>query len=84
MYKRQRLKGLGLKGAQATIMLRAEQYQLLQIDTPAVPPVELRAAARYQVREMLQTHVDDVTIDVIRVGDGPVSYTHLDVYKRQT
>ncbi len=66
----QRLKGLGLKGAQATIMLRAEQYQLLQIDTPAVPPVELRAAARYQVREMLQTHVDDVTIDVIRVGDG--------------
>jgi len=65
-----RLQGLGLKGAQATIMLRSEQYQLLQIDTPAVPPEELRSAARYQVREMLQTHVDDVTIDVMRVGDG--------------
>jgi len=65
-----RLQGMGLKGAQATIMLRSEQYQLLQIDTPAVPPEELRAAARYQVREMLQTHVDDVTIDVMRVGDG--------------
>jgi len=65
-----RLHGLDLKGAAATIMLRTEQYQLLQIPTPAVPPEELRSAARYQVRDMLQTHVDDVTIDVIRVGDG--------------
>lgn len=65
-----RLQGLGFKGSQAVIMLRSEQYQLLQIDTPAVPPEELRAAARYQVRDMLQTHVDDVTIDVIQVGDG--------------
>ncbi|OQW86354.1 MAG: hypothetical protein BWK72_17855 [Rhodoferax ferrireducens] len=67
---RQRLQALGLKGADAIVMLRSEQYQLLQIDTPNVPVEELRAAARYQVREMLQTHVDDVTIDVMRVGDG--------------
>lgn len=65
-----RLQGLGLKGATATFMLRTEQYQLLQIPTPVVPPEELRSAARYQVRDMLQTHVDDVTIDIIRVGDG--------------
>ncbi|HEY8905781.1 MAG TPA: hypothetical protein VIM63_07060 [Rhodoferax sp.] len=67
---RQRLQALGLKGADVTIMLRSDQYQLLQIDTPNVPVEELRAAARYQVREMLQTHVDDVIIDVMRVGDG--------------
>ena len=66
---KQRLQALGLKGVDATIMLRSDQYQLLQIDTPNVPVEELRAAARYQVREMLQTHVDDVTIDVMRVGD---------------
>ncbi|MCW2313528.1 hypothetical protein [Rhodoferax antarcticus] len=66
---RQRLQALGLKGVDTTIMLRSEQYQLLQIDTPNVPVQELRAAARYQVREMLQTHVDDVTIDVMHVGD---------------
>ncbi len=64
-----RLQGLGFKGAQAMFMLCAEQYQLLQIDTPAVPPEELRSAARYQIRDMLQTHVDDVTIDLIKVGD---------------
>jgi len=67
---KQRLHALGLKGADAMVMLRSAHYQLLQIDTPSVPTEELRAAARYQVREMLQTHVDDVTIDVMRVGDG--------------
>lgn len=64
------LQTLGFKGMDATVMLRSPQYQWLQIDTPNVPPEELRSAARYQVREMLQTHVDDVTLDVMRVGDG--------------
>ncbi len=65
-----RLQGLGLKGLNAQVMLRPQQYQLLQIDAPAVPPEELRAAARYQIREMLDSHVDDITLDVMRVGDG--------------
>jgi MSHA biogenesis protein MshI len=51
-------------------MLRPEQYQLLQIDTPPVAPEELRSAARYQIREMLDVHIDDVTLDVMKVGDG--------------
>ena len=65
-----RLQGLGLKGMNAHFMLWPEQYQLLQIDMPPVAPEELRSAARYQIREMLNTHVDDVTLDVMRVGDG--------------
>lgn len=65
-----RLQGLGLKGLEAFVMLRPEQCQLLQIDAPAVPPEELRAAARYQIKEMLDSHLDDVTLDVMRVGDG--------------
>jgi len=65
-----RLQALGLKGYEARVMLRPEQYQWLQIDAPAVAPDELRSAARYQIREMLETHVDDVTLDVMRVGDG--------------
>lgn len=64
------LQDLGLRGLNASFMLGIDQYQFLQIDTPAVPPEELRSAARYQVRDMLQTHVDDVTLDVVRVGDG--------------
>ena len=64
------LQQLGLQGLNATFMLRSDQYQLLQIDTPAVPPEELRSAARYLIKDMLQSHVDDVTLDVVRVGDG--------------
>ncbi len=65
-----RLQSLGLRGFETRVMLRPEQYQLLQIDAPAVPPEELRSAARYQIRDMINTHVDDVTLDVMRVGDG--------------
>ena len=65
-----RLAGLGLKGYRVEVMLRAEQYQLLQIEAPAVAPEELRSAARYQIKEMVDVHLDDLTIDVLKVGDG--------------
>lgn len=65
-----RLQGLGLKGLVAQVMLRPEQYQVLQIDAPPVSPEELRAAARYQIRDMVNVHIDDITLDVMQVGDG--------------
>ena len=65
-----RLHELGLKGLNVRAMLRPPQYQFLQIDAPAVAPEELRSAARYQIRDMLDVHVDDITLDVMRVGDG--------------
>jgi len=65
-----RLQNLRLKCSAVHVMLWAEQYQLLQIDAPGVAPEEMRAAARYQIRELLHTHVDDATLDVMRVGDS--------------
>ena len=65
-----RLQALGLKGGAVHVMLRPEQYQLLQIDAPPVAPEELRAAARFQIREMGNVHIDDITLDVMQVGDG--------------
>ena len=66
-----RLDALGLKGCQARVMLRPRQYQWLQIEAPGVAPEELRSAARYQIKDMLDKHIDDVTMDVMRVGgDG--------------
>jgi len=65
-----RLQGLGFKGLDARVMLRPEQYQLLQIDAPPVSPEELRSAARYQIRDMVNVHIDDITLDVMQVGDG--------------
>ena len=65
-----RLKAQGLGGLEARIMLRPEQYQVLQVSSPAVAPEELRSAARYQIREMVDVHIDDITLDVMHVGDG--------------
>ena len=62
--------GLGLAGLKVQVMLRPEQYQLLQIDAPVVPPEELHLATRYLVKNQLKTNVDSVTLDIIRVGDG--------------
>lgn len=67
-----RLAGLGLKGLAAQAMLRPAQYQMLQIEAPAVPPDELRTAARWQIRDMVSQHVDDLTLDVLKVGDEQV------------
>ena len=66
----ERLQQLRLPGSELHVVLRPEQYQMLQIDTPAVAPEEMRAAARYQIRDMVEAHIDDITIDVMRVGDG--------------
>jgi MSHA biogenesis protein MshI len=66
----ERLTALGLKDVAGIGMLRPEQYQVFQIDAPKVPPEEMRAAARYLVKDMVSAHIDDVTLDVLKVGDG--------------
>jgi MSHA biogenesis protein MshI len=65
-----RLQGMGLGDGAAVVMLRCDQCMLLQIDAPAVPEEEIRSAARYQIRELVDTHIDDLTLDVLHVGDG--------------
>lgn len=65
-----RLTAKGLRNVSVTGMLRPEQYQFLQIDAPKVPPEEMRAAARYMVKELVSAHIDDITLDVLKVGDG--------------
>ncbi|MGQ5525046.1 hypothetical protein ACUHMQ_17540 [Chitinimonas sp. PSY-7] len=48
-------------------LLGSQTYRLLQIETPNVPPEEMRTAVRWQVKPMLETHIDDVTIDVLDI-----------------
>ncbi len=67
-----RLAGQGMRGLAVRAMLRPEQYQVLQIPAPQVAPEELRSAARFQIRDMVDVHMDDLTMDVMRVGDEEV------------
>lgn len=69
------LASLGGRGRSAQAMLRPVQYQILQIDAPAVAPEELRTAARWQIRDLVSQHVDDLTLDVLKVGDDQVRAT---------
>ena len=65
-----RLSAMGLSGKNTLAMLCTDQCMLLQVAAPSVPPEELRSAVRYQIRDMVDMHIDDLTLDVLHVGDG--------------
>ena len=46
------------------------EYSVLSVDAPDVPPNELRAAVRWQVKDLIDFHIDDAVIDVF---DAPAS-----------
>lgn len=51
-------------------LVEASDYSLVLVDTPEVPPAELRAAMRWRVKELIDFHIDDAVIDVFDVpGD---------------
>lgn len=50
-----------------TALLASGDYQLLTVDAPNVPPEELKTAIRWRLKDMLDFHVDDATIDVLDI-----------------
>lgn len=48
-------------------MLNGREYQLLMVDAPNVPQDELKTAVRWRLKDMLDFHVDDATIDVLDI-----------------
>jgi len=50
-----------------TSLLALDEYQLLSVEAPNVPPDELKPAIRWRLKDMLDYHVDDATIDVLDV-----------------
>lgn len=62
-----RSQGLGRCAVHAVLPL--EHTQWLQIEAPAVQADEVRAAARWKVRELIEGRIDEFTLDVMAVGD---------------
>ncbi len=52
---------------QCTTLLANGEYQLLSVDAPNVPPAELKTAIRWRLKDMLDFHIDDATIDVLDI-----------------
>jgi MSHA biogenesis protein MshI len=58
-------KEFGAKRFACTTLLRPADYQILLVDAPAVKREELKPAIRWRIKDMLDYHVDDATIDVL-------------------
>ncbi len=52
---------------QCTTFLRPGEYQLLQVEAPNVARDELKSAIRWRIKDMLEYHVDDATLDVLDI-----------------
>lgn len=68
-----RLQQLGLTRRPCTTVMALGDYTVLSVEAPAVPLEELRAAVRWQVKELIDFHIDDAVIDVF---DAPASGAH--------
>jgi MSHA biogenesis protein MshI len=64
-----RLKALGLPVHGVCAVLPLADSQLIQIEAPAVKPEELKAAARWRIKDQVEGRLDELTIDVMVVGD---------------
>lgn len=50
-----------------TTLLAQSDYQILLVEAPNVKPDELKAAVRWRIKDMIDYHLHDATIDVLDV-----------------
>ena len=50
-----------------TTLLKPSEYQMLLVEAPNAPPDEMKAAIRWRIKDMLDYHVDDATVDVLDI-----------------
>jgi len=60
-------KDLGLDRYQCATLLSPDEYQIVLVDRPNVPREELKTAIRWRIKDLLDQHVDDVTLDVLEI-----------------
>lgn len=60
-------KDQGLTRFECTTLLAPADYQMMLVEAPNVPREELRSAIRWRIKDLLDYHVDDATVDVLEV-----------------
>jgi MSHA biogenesis protein MshI len=66
---RKLLRDYDVSGTAVSAVIGANDYQLAQIPAPEVPEAEMRAAARWRLREVIDFALDDSTIDVFDIPE---------------
>ena len=69
----QKAKEFSLAKHDCVTVMGLGEYSVLSVDAPDVPPAELKAAVRWQVKDLIDFHIDDAVIDVF---DSPPSGAH--------
>lgn len=60
-------KKMDLTRYQCATLLRPGDYQLLLVEAPNVTSDELKGAIRWKIKDLLDYHIDDATIDVLDI-----------------
>jgi len=56
---------------QCSTLLMPGEYQVLLVEAPNVPQAELKTAIRWRIKDLLDYHVNDATVDVLAVPANP-------------
>lgn len=67
-------KGLGLAGIPASVTMAPGEFQWLQIEPPAVPAEEMRAAIRWKIKDMIDFKIDQAGVDVLEIPEDESGY----------
>ena len=54
-------------GHDFTTLLAPGEYQMLLVEAPNVPAEELKTAIRWKIKDSLNFHIDDATVDVLQI-----------------
>jgi MSHA biogenesis protein MshI len=50
-----------------TTLLAPGEYQMLLVEAPNVPADEMKTAVRWKIKDGLNYHIDDATVDMVRI-----------------
>jgi MSHA biogenesis protein MshI len=69
-FIKKQIKTLRIASRPCTTTARLGDYDILSVEAPDVPPAELRSAVRWQIKDLIDFHIDDAVLDVF---DAPAS-----------
>ncbi len=69
-----------LRHARCTTPLNDGDYQLLLTEAPDVNPDELKAALRWRVKDLINFHINDASLDVFELPGAPASGRAREMY----
>ncbi len=69
-FIKKQAKSLRLANRPCTTTMNLGEYTILSVEAPDVPLAELRSAVRWQIKDLIDFHIDDAVLDVF---DAPAS-----------